>query len=300
MTRPKPTVLLAYPGQRALAESLARHSGYALAEISVHHFPDGEAKLSVPAELTDCCVVLVCSLDQPDAKTLHLLFAADAARDMGARRVGLVAPYLAYMRQDVRFAPGEAISSRSYARLLSSGLDFLLTVDPHLHRYHSLSEIYTCQAVHLSAMPALADWIRREVAQPLLIGPDAESAQWIEAVAARIGAPFRVLEKVRHGDKDVRISLPDVAALRAHTPVLIDDILSTARTMATAIQQVRAVGLAAPVCLGVHPIFAGDALAVLAASGPARIASCNSIPHPSNQIDLGPLLAEALPALCQT
>ena len=70
--------------------------------------------------------------------------------------------------------------------------------------------------------------------------------------------------------------------------------------VATAVQQVRAVGLAAPVCLGVHPIFAGDALAVLSASGPARIASCNSIPHPSNQIDLGPLLAEALPALCQT
>ena len=66
------------------------------------------------------CVVLAGSLHQPDEKTLPLLFAADAARELGAAQVGLVAPYLAYMRQDRRFEPGEAVTSRSYARLLSA------------------------------------------------------------------------------------------------------------------------------------------------------------------------------------
>jgi ribose-phosphate pyrophosphokinase len=64
-------------------------------------------------------VILLCSLARPNNRILPLLFAADAARDLGAGEVGLVAPYLAYMRQDRRFNPGEAITSQSFARLLS-------------------------------------------------------------------------------------------------------------------------------------------------------------------------------------
>src|SRR3546814_1718571 len=74
------------------------------------------------------------SLDHPYAKVLPLLFAADTARDLGARRIVLVAPYLAYMRQDIRFHAGEAVTSRTFAAILSRHLDWLVTVDPHLHR----------------------------------------------------------------------------------------------------------------------------------------------------------------------
>ena len=78
---------------------------------------------------------LICTLTHPDQQFLLLVFAADAARELGAREVNLVAPYLAYMRQDKRFHDGESVTSRSFARMVSSTLDKLLTVDPHLHRY---------------------------------------------------------------------------------------------------------------------------------------------------------------------
>lgn len=294
------TVLLYFPADTALAESLARHSGLRLAPLALHGFPDGETRVTLPTDLAGSNVVLLCSLNQPDSKTVALLFAADTARELGARRVGLLAPYLAYMRQDCRFAPGQAVASRCYAGLLSTHFDFLLTVDPHLHRHASLDEIYTMPALAISAAPAIADWISAKLGQPLLVGPDSESAQWLQAVARRIGAPFLVLDKTRHGDREVSVSLPDAAAWQGHQPVLIDDILSSARTMAAAVVQLRAAGLAAPVCIGVHPILAGDALAVLQASGPAAVVSCNSIAHPSNRIDLAPLLAEALLPLCRT
>lgn len=67
------------------------------------------------------------------------------------------------MRQDKRFRPGEAITSRTYARLLSSSLDFLVTVDPHLHRWHSLDELFAIRTRVVAAAPAIAGWQRRHL-----------------------------------------------------------------------------------------------------------------------------------------
>ena len=167
---------------------------------------------------------------------LPLLFAAATARELGASRVGLVAPYLAYMRQDRRFKPGEAVTSRQVARLLSDAFDWLVTVDPHLHRYSSLADIYSIPTHVVHAAPLIAEWIKANVTNPLIIGPDSESEQWVAAVASDVGAPYSVLEKVRHGDRDVEIRLKDLEQWKGRTPVLVDDIISTGRTMIEAVR----------------------------------------------------------------
>ena len=123
------------------------------------------------------------------------MFAAGAARDLGASLIVLVAPYLAYMRQDKRFHTGEAITSRTFASMLSAAVDGLVTVDPHLHRYHALDEIYRVPTRVVASAPAIARWVRKNVANPLLIGPDTESEQWVAAVARDAGAPGIVLQK---------------------------------------------------------------------------------------------------------
>ena len=224
---------------------------------------------------------------------MALLFAAQAARDLGASQVGLVAPYLAYMRQDTRFNDGEAVTSRYFARFLSSAVDWLVTVDPHLHRYHALDEIYAVPGDVVHAAPALAIWIREHVERPLLIGPDEESEQWVASVAREAQAPHLVLHKTRHGDREVEIELPDVARFADRTPVLVDDIISTGRTMAeTVIRLRRSAIAAAPICIGVHAVFAGDAYEALSAAGAGRIVTTNAIRHASNAIDIDPLLAD--------
>ena len=87
--------------------------------IELRAFPDGETYLRFMSDLSGRTLVIVCTLDRPDEKFLPLLFAAATARELGATKVGLVAPYLAYMRQDRRFKPGEAVTSREVARLVS-------------------------------------------------------------------------------------------------------------------------------------------------------------------------------------
>jgi ribose-phosphate pyrophosphokinase len=198
------------------------------------------------------------------------------------------------MRQDRRFRRGEAVTSRSFARLLSNAFDWLVTVDPHLHRYPSLDALYEIPTVAVHAAPLLSAWIRDRAPDPVVIGPDGESAQWASAVAAGAGAPHLVLEKVRRGDREVEVSVPDVSRWSDRTPVLVDDIISTARTMADAVRRVRDAGLARPWCLGVHAVFTSDALAALEAAGAAGVFTCNTITHPTNRMDASDLLADAL------
>jgi ribose-phosphate pyrophosphokinase len=200
------------------------------------------------------------------------------------------------MRQDRRFNAGEAVTSRHVARLLSGAFDWLLTVDPHLHRYAALGEIYTIPARTVHAAPLLSAWIRQHVADPVIVGPDAESEQWVAAVAADADAPYAVLEKVRRGDRDVAITLGNVTPWKNRTPVLVDDIISSGRTMIEAARLLRADGWKPPICLAVHGIFADRSDELLAAAG-ARVVTANTIPHATSRIDVSGLLARELQEL---
>ncbi len=291
------TVVVPLPGNMALATSVAAQLGATLGELTVHTFPDKETYVRLDTPVTGREVIMVCTLDRPDEKFLPLAFTASAAKQLGAARVGLIAPYLGYLRQDTRFKSGEGITSATFGGLLSQAVDWIVTVDPHLHRYRALSEIYAipCHVVH--AAPLLAQWIKTRISMPLLIGPDSESLQWVSAVAAAADAPYLVLEKTRYGDHDVRIAVPHVERWRARTPVLVDDIISTGRTMIETIIHLKRAGLCAPVCLGVHAVMAGNAYENLLAAGAAERVTCNTISHASNGIDVSSVIAAALPTL---
>lgn len=287
-------VILALPENEQLATGLAAKLQAEVGRMTVRRFPDGESYVRIESPVDGRNVALACGLHDPDSKIPALLFAASTARELGAARVGLVAPYLGYMRQDKRFNEGESITSVHFAKLISKYVDWLVTVDPHLHRRKSLDDIYSVPSIVVHAAPLLAQWISANVDSPVLIGPDSESEQWVSEVARGANAPWLVLEKVRRGDRDVSVSIPDITALRGRTPVLVDDIISTARTMMAAVRHLTGQGLAAPVCIGVHAIFSGDAHAELLSAGAARIVTTNTIPNSSNAIDLIPAIADAL------
>jgi ribose-phosphate pyrophosphokinase len=286
MTTP---LLIALPGNERLTIDLSETLRFDLGHLEVREFPDGETYLRFATAPDQRLVILVCTLDHPNGKLLPLLFAASTARELGAARVGLVAPYLAYMRQDRRFKPGEAVTSREVAGLLSSAFDWMVTVDPHLHRYGSLDELYTISTRVLHAAPLISDWIRTNVSNPMIIGPDSESEQWVAAVANDAGGPYSVLEKARHGDREVEIKLKDLSAWRGRTPVLVDDIVSTGRTMIEAVRLLSS-GWPSPICIAVHGLFADNSDVLLERAG-AKLVTTNSVPHRTNAIDLRALLA---------
>lgn len=277
-----------------LVQSLVSKANCESGELERRQFPDGESyvRLLTSAEQRD--VVLLASLTDPDAKTLLLLFTADAARNQGARTVGLVAPYLAYMRQDRAFQTGEAVTSETYARLLSNSFDWLVTVDPHLHRYDALDAIYSIPSIATTAAGPIAEWIGTHVERPFLIGPDVESGQWVKLIAELAHAPSAIFRKTRRGDLNVEVDDAESSIPTGATPIIVDDIASSARTMVEAVKALKRRGHEAPVCVAVHALFAGDAYQALLRAGPAAIVSTNTVPHPSNAIDIGDPIGEAV------
>jgi len=283
-------IVLSLPECQAFGLKLAGALVAEHAVIEVRRFPDGESYLRLPPDLRDRSVILNCTLANPDSKLGPIVFAADAARELGAATVGLAAPYLAYMRQDTRFSPGEAVTSRSFAKMLSAAFDWLVTVDPHLHRHDSLDAIYTIPANVVHAAPLLGAWIGTHVERPLLIGPDSESEQWVAELANVIQASYVVLNKQRLGDRSVRIDFPDMSPFAGRWPILIDDIASSGRTMIEAAKRLHELGMARPVCAIIHPLFVGDSFASLSQLS-SRIVSTDTVPHESNTISVAGLLA---------
>ena len=286
-------VVLALPGSESIAIRLADGMHSPLGAVHFHTFPDGESYVRIDEDVASREVVIVASLREPNEKLVNLLFLSDAARDMGAARVGLIAPYLAYLRQDTRFHPGEAVTARTVAALLSGHVDWLVTVDPHLHRFSSLADLFSISALNVHAGSEIGRWIGRHVAAPFIIGPDAESRQWVERIAKAAEAPFTILSKVRRGDADVIESVPDLGRYKSRTPVLVDDIISTGHTMIAAVRHLRDQAAIAPICVATHAVFALDAEAQLQAAGAARVVTTNTIVHQTNAIDVAPMIAAA-------
>lgn len=293
------SLIVGAPSQASLTAAIAAQCHAEHCVVEQRRFPDGETYIRVPADPADRDVVYVAELARPDQHLIGTLLAIATLRDMGARSVTLVAPYLPYMRQDRRFRDGEAISARYVANLLDQHVDQLITVDPHLHRLGGLDELFTIPAHRVAAAPAIATWIANTVQNPVVVGPDAESAQWANAVAEALRAPSVVLTKERSGDHEVAVTGGHADALKEHTPVLVDDIISSGMTLVRAAERLRRLGAAELHCVGVHAVFAAGAAERLNETF-HHVVSCDTIAHDSNAISVHALVAARCAELLTT
>ena len=225
---------------------------------------------------------------------MELGFAAATARELGARHLTLVAPYLCYMRQDKAFQEGQAISQRIVGNWLGDWFDTIITVDAHLHRIRSLNDVIgPAKAFNLSAKQLWVDLLRQRVDQPILMGPDQESRQWVKKIAEGTGFDYAVAHKQRLGDRTVQIELPEIS-VADRTIILVDDVVSSGHTLAVIADLLKKAGAANIECLVTHALFINSAEQLLNNSGIKQIISSDSISHSSNGVCLAPLLAETL------
>jgi ribose-phosphate pyrophosphokinase len=287
MAETRPVLFCLKP--HTLAASLGQNLPCDPGIVETRDFPDGESyqKILTPVDGRDC--MILADLSHPNSKFLSLVFLCETLKELGADRVGLVAPYLCYMRQDRRFVDGEAVTSRIFAQEISRQFDWLVTVDPHLHRYHSLDEIYTIPSRVVQGAPVLSRWLEQEK-DIFLVGPDAESEQWVASIAQISGHPYVIGEKQRLGDRNVKIQLPDTSQLLGKRAVIIDDVISSGHTVLECMRTLREKGTTDIDCACIHGIFANGIDKVLLDSGLRQLVSCNTIVHESNALDVSGLL----------
>ncbi|SHE20872.1 ribose-phosphate diphosphokinase [methanotrophic endosymbiont of Bathymodiolus puteoserpentis (Logatchev)] len=286
-------LMLIFPDYQLQAERLAARLAIPTENVHIHHFPDGESLVRLPPSLPEH--VLICrSLNQPNDKLIELLFCARTARQLGAKRLTLIAPYLSYMRQDIANQPGEAVSQRIMGQMLAELFDDVITVDPHLHRINSLDQAIPIKnAISLTAANEVAKFLQKKLDYALLLGPDSESEQWVSAIANKIGFDFAVATKIRRGDKQVEVSLPDFD-FSNQPVVIIDDMASTGRTLSKATELLLEAGAQKIDAVITHPLFCGDAEAHILQAGVKNIWSTDSISHSTACIYLDNLLAGAV------
>jgi len=288
------TIVVGGSNSQKLAQHVARRIKARYSALSVDHFPDGELRVRFTDEVKGMHVVIIDSLmPQPNETLMELVFAIHTAKGLGASKVTAVAPYLAYMRQDKRFHPGECISAHVMAKLLSAA-DHVIAIDPHLHRIRKLQQIFACKATSLTADPVFADYIHKTHPKAIIIGPDWESSQWAKAIADRIRQESIILSKKRYSATKVRTIIHgDPKHFKGRDVVIVDDIISTGNTMIEPIKQLKKFGAKKITCITVHGVFTKSALQRLKKLG-AHVISTNTIQNPVSKIDIAPLIADAL------
>ncbi len=279
-----------------IAKSVARKLNATYSPVFISDFPDGDLYLKFNGPVKGKTVVIIHSF-QPHSNDslLRVLFAAETAKDLGAKKIILAAPYLAFLRQDARFHPGEAISSKVMAKHLSTCIDKIITIDGHLHRYRKLDMLFSIPGKDLTANPLIADYIHKNIRNDLVIvGPDWESFQWAERIANKIGVPVTVFEKKRHTSRKVSVKMIKPVALKGKHVIIVDDIISTGHTVIEAAKLAYHQGAKDVSTVAVHGLFVENAFSKLKRAGLRQIITTNCIKHSSNKIDIAPLIVEEL------
>jgi len=268
-----------------IASKVAKSLGAPLGEVKKSRFPDNEIYLRA-VELDDRTVI-VSSL--PDAESIvELLLLIDACE---GSKVTLVIPYMAYARQDKRFNAGEPISIRAIAGALSRGVARIITVNIH---EPDVLKYFSVPAENISIAPAVGRYLAgTDLENPLILAPDDGAWVFAQGVAAAHGWDCDHLDKTRHSGMEVSIKQKDVGVVGRNV-VIVDDIISTGGTLATAARMLAAEGARSVSAACVHGVFSGSGYARLVAAGFSTIASSDTIERGCSVISAAPLIAEAL------
>ena len=285
------SVILNFPEYRVQAQHLAEALSIPCESIEVHHFPDKESRITIPGIFPDHAIIY-CGLEYPNDKLVELMLTVKTLNQHNCNRVSLVTPYLCYMRQDMAFHKGEAISQDIIGRYLAELFDDIITIDAHLHRTTSLQQVFPdTNTVHISAASSFTQLLQQNTADVVLLGPDEESEQWVKTIATENNLAYAVARKVRHSDKDVSIMLPEFD-FENKPVVLVDDVISSGGTMVNIAKQLQQKNIRQLDVLVTHALFNKNTQDKLKQAGINHIWSSDSIPHPSNKVSIIPLVAE--------
>jgi len=283
------------PASRELGARIAEVLGVEAVGMSYKVFPDGESYVRFDGSVEGETVAIIQSTYPPqDKHLLELCLLADTARDLGARRVVAVVPYLAYARQDRRFMPGEAVSIRTVGRLLrASGVDKLITVDAHSDE---ALRALGLEAVNISAVDLLARYMVEEkgLGGAFALAPDRGALSLAERASRTLGDGFGWLQKERSritGEVKVEEKALDVSG---RTVIIFDDMISTGGTVIAALDVLKKQGASRVYAACTHPLLVKDALKKILASGCDGVVGTDSVPSPVSVVSVASLLAREL------
>jgi len=286
--------MIVVPGEKAqeLAYRVSKLAGCKLLRTEFKRFPDGELYIRVldnEAIENEDVVFIQSQRDQNEAVVESILM-SDILRDEGARSITLVASYLAYTRQDKKFNPGEPISIRVLAKVYSQLFDRVITINPHETHIKSFFEVpFICG----SAVKELASYVKDRLNNPVVLSPDTGAIELAREAAQVIGCEYDYLEKTRITPTEIKVA-PKNLHVEGRDVLIVDDIISTGGTVATAIRMLKEQGAENVIVACVHPVLIGDALNKLYTSGASEVIGTDTFPSPVSKVSVDRVILELL------
>lgn len=293
-----------------LAASVARELGEKLCYVETRKFPDGERYLRISESVENEEVTVIQSTGYPqDENLMELIFMIANLKDLGAKKVRVVVPYMGYARQEKRFNPGETISAKIVCEMIeSAGADEFITFNIH---EKCVLDFFNIPARNISAMPDIADYLnkkffKKEDAKPLIIAPDKGAYGFAQEISEIIGCDCTYLTKVRLGPDKVETKIVDVRcdsesentvnvdSVKGMHAIIVDDIIATGGTIVNAINILKQYGASFVDVCCVHPILTNNGATRIYAAGANKIIGTNSLSSDTSRVSIASSIADAL------
>ena len=292
-----------------LAAHVAKELGEELCYVEFKSFPDGERYLRVNGKVDEEVTIIQSTGYPQDENLMELLFLISNIKDLGAKYVRVVVPYLGYARQEKRFNDGEAISAKIVANLIeSAGADEFITFNIH---EECVLDFFSIKTQNVSAMPAIAGYInkkyiKKEKSNPIIIAPDKGAYGFAREMAEIIGCDCTYLSKVRLGPDKVETRIVDVRcdgadestvnvdSVKGKNAFIIDDIIATGGTIVNAIKILKQYGAESVDVCCVHPILVNGGTVRIYAAGADKIISTNSLSSDTSRVSLAQSIVDVL------
>ena len=287
-----------------LAANVAKELDEVFIRVETKKFPDGEKYLRVHGEVDDE-VTIIQSTGYPQDETLiELLFLIKNLKDLGAKKVKVVVPFMGYARQERRFNDGEAISAKIVAELIElAGADEFASINLH---EDCVRKFFNIPAYNLSAMPAIAEYLKEFTTDPIIIAPDKGALGFAEEISEILGCNCTYLKKVRLGPDKVETTIADIdesdddsskvqiSSVKGKQAIIIDDIIATGGTIVNAINILKEHGAVSVNVCCVHPTLVNDAVSKIYAAGATDLAGTDTLKSEVSSISLAKTIANYL------
>jgi ribose-phosphate pyrophosphokinase len=294
-------ILIAGPASVKLGESIAKILGLKPSLLEHRVFPDGESYVKLPKQLEKETVAIVqTTAPYPDTSLIQLFFMVSTAKDLGAKRIIALVPYLSYARQDKRFREGESLSLKVIIKLLeSSGVNDLVVVD--IHNESSFRNIVGSRRIkvhNLSAIPLIAAELKkRGYDGAYSLSPDEGAINLVRSAAAVLGGDSgHFIKKRDRITGEIKLNVADVNVLNKKA-VVFDDIISSGGTMSKAVEALKKQGATEIAAACTHALFMKGAENRIMNAGADLVISSDTIETKWSEVTIAGLLATFLKTL---
>jgi ribose-phosphate pyrophosphokinase len=271
-----------------LAAKVAWSLGENLSPIETRRFPDGERYIRIKGEVLRDVVVIQSTGYPQDENLMELFLLLKNLKSLGVERTRVVIPYFGYGRQERRFKSGEAVSAVIVAELLeAAGASEIYSINLH---EKNIKEFFNIPVHEISAMPLIANYIEKQIDNPMIIGPDKGALGFAQEVSGILKCECDYLDKVRISPEKVEMK-PKNLDVEGRDVVIIDDIISTGGTIVSASKILRDLGANKVVVGCVHPVLVEDALLKIFAAGVDDVFATDTLKSDVSNISVAPLLS---------